>query len=448
MKPHLVLRLAKATRRLPHWRDVAAGRAPRCTSLAPSVDGVLERRNVPFFVAQEYVPRKGASSAWSDDEIASGFDRVYRVVLRSDGMPAELVAAIRLLPDVENVRPGGVASVRLPEASSLSSPSSRWGRDAIGLEWAHAVTRGDPSVVVAVLDTGIDAAHPELAGVSLPGHDFVNVLGDVAGFVGDYLDADPRPDDEQGHGTHVAGIIAGRGRRMPVGVAPQCRILPVRVLGTFVGKDGRPVGAGMRENIDQGMKWAIDQGAAVVNLSLGLLPEGVADEPHAEVIDYARRRGVTVVAAAGNDGSERQYYPSALPHVIAVGAFGRGGAVAPFSTRGRQVDVIGPGEDIYSSFAEHGYAYCSGTSQAAPFVAGTVALLKSAALRRGTELSDRQIKHALKRTADREGTRLKTRDAGYGRLNAADALKFLELKTNSTPVARRVRSASPIEARP
>jgi subtilisin family serine protease len=226
--------------------------------------------------------------------------------------------------------------------------------------------------------------------------------------------------------------------------------LPVRVLGTYVGKDGRAVGAGLRENIDQGLKWAVDQGANVINMSLGLLAEGPRDEPHAETIDYARRHGVTVVAAAGNDGSDRQYYPSSLPHVIAVGAFDRRGDVAPFSTRGRQVDVIGPGEDIYSSFSEHGYAYCSGTSQAAPFVAGTVALLKSLALEHGAAASDQHIKHLLKRTADRGDQRLKTRDAGYGRLNAADALQLLQLKTTrtSSPIARHVRSGHSTEARP
>ncbi|MBL9027049.1 MAG: S8 family serine peptidase [Myxococcales bacterium] len=342
-----------------------------------------------------------------------------------------------------------IAGANLPDvgARALEAATGSWSRQAIGLPVAHALTRGSPEVTVAVLDTGVCATHPELEHALLRGFDFVDIIEGAKGFIGDHLGADPAPDDEQGHGTHVAGIIAARGVRAPVGVAPRCKVLPVRVLGTFVGPDGRPVGAGVRDNIDQGLKWAIDQGAHVINMSLGLLADGPGDQPHAAMMDYARRRGVTVVAAVGNDGTTKQYFPSALPHVVAVGAFDRSGAVARFSTRGLQVDVLGPGEEIYSSYADDGYAFASGTSQAAPFVAGVAALLKSYALSIGESLRDPAIKHVLKRTADRPGPAQKTRDAGYGRLNAADALRFLQLQRRESK-PRGVRRPPLIEARP
>lgn len=94
--------------------------------------------------------------------------------------------------------------------------------------------------------------------------------------------------------------------------------------------------------------------------------------PHREVVDYASRRGVTIVAAAGNDGTDQQYYPGAFPYVITVGAVQRDDSSAAFSTYGRQVDLVAPGTEIYSSSLGGSYAYATGTSHAAPFVAGTV----------------------------------------------------------------------------
>ena len=150
--------------------------------------------------------------------------------------------------------------------------------------------------------------------------------------------------------------------------------------------------------------------------------------PHEEVVDYARQKGVTIVAAAGNDGSAQLYYPGALPHVIAVGAVDDDGAVAPYSTWGA-VTFVAPGTNVYSTFVGHEYAFSTGTSHATPFVSGGVAMLKSyARQKRGVRLGDGQVKHVLKHTADKLGRGFRSKKAGYGRLNLIDALRLLDDK--------------------
>jgi subtilisin family serine protease len=184
------------------------------------------------------------------------------------------------------------------------------------------------------------------------------------------------------------------------------------------------MGAGLVDNINVGIKWAVDRGADVVNMSLGIRHEH-GGLPHAEVIDYALRRGTTVVAAAGNDGTDSKYYPGALPGVIAVGAADRSGGVAPFSSFGAGIALLAPGTQILSSFRGGGYAASSGTSQAAPFVSGAVALLKSIARDRSRGLDDGQVKDVLTRTSDSIDRRRYDRRGGHGVLNLADAVRLL-----------------------
>ena len=273
-------------------------------------------------------------------------------------------------------------------------------------------------------------AMDEIEGKTERGADFVNILDGASEFIGDVIDADPRPDDEVGHGTHVAGIVGARGRQMPVGVAPRCLIMPVRVLATME-RDGERVGAGLVENINAGVKYAIDNGADIINMSLGVRHEG-GGLPHQEVVDYAHSNDVVIVAAAGNDGRENLYYPGAFPTVVAVGSAREDGSVSEFSTYGPQVAVIAPGENIYSANPGNDFAFASGTSQAAPFVAGAAALVQSVAKRAGGRFGDGEIKDILTATSDRLDHRYRNRRAGYGRLNAADALRLASVRMNKT----------------
>lgn len=208
-------------------------------------------------------------------------------------------------------------------------------------------------VTVAVIDSGICPGHIELQGRILPGWDF------VAG--------DDVPRDPNGHGCAVAGVIAANHNSAGiVGIAPNSMIMPVRVLDE--------TGSGSYSNVAAGLVWAADNGAQIANLSLG----GPSPSTVLQLaVEYAQARGVLVVAAAGNEGTNTVLYPAAYPGVIAVGAVNENGQPASFSNRGtpaRPLDIWAPGVDILTLHTGGGYMFVDGTSLASPYVAGAFAL--------------------------------------------------------------------------
>jgi len=427
MKPHLDVKLKPGAPApdAPYWEDAIRDKSGTDVVIDREVARLLARYALPIIATRAYAP---SGQTWSADEIASGLDRVYRLVLMEDReIPPNLIRDISLVPTIDYARIGAVGHTEIPrpDVAQMSVSTDARSREAIFLEQAQEYSRGDPSIIVAVLDTGVWLHHPEFSGQLLPGRDFVDILDGADAFFGDFLDADDDPTDAVGHGTHVTGIVVGQGRAMPRGVVPRCRILPVRVLGALRQGD-KKVGAGLIDNINVAIKWAVDQGARIINMSLGVRHTG-GGLPHQDVVNYARRKGVTIVAAAGNDGQQALYYPGALPHVIAVGAVDEAGAVAPFSTFGPQVSFVAPGTNIYSTYLDDDYAYSTGTSHATPFATGVAALLASyAKAKHGVRLSDAQIKHVLKYSADRVDGAFKHPKAGFGRINALDAVKLLE----------------------
>ncbi len=266
--------------------------------------------------------------------------------------------------------------------------------------------RGDPGVVIAVLDTGVDRNHPDLAyKVVGPGRDFVN--------------GDDSADDDHWHGTHVAGIAAAdtdNGVGI-AGVARGCRVLPVKVV------DNR--GDGYYSWMIDGIVWATDQGAGVINVSLG----GDVPDPYLEdACRYARDHGAVVVAAAGNSGGP-VLYPAAYDEtVLAVAASDADDAIASFSSFGPEVDVAAPGvwllgpvPQAYVGPGRPPYVFASGTSAAAPQAAGLAALIRSLK----PDLAPEQIMWIIRYTAnDINAASLPGRDdrAGYGRINMERAL--------------------------
>ncbi|WP_309238145.1 S8 family serine peptidase [Actinoplanes aureus] len=295
--------------------------------------------------------------------------------------------------------------------------SSQWDLVKIGATRAWGVSTG-AGVTVAVIDTGVDGAHPDLRGKVLAGYD---TIGDVAG--GD--------SDENGHGTHVAGTIAAlTGNGVGVsGVAPGARILPVKALGAD--------GSGWMSDTAEGIVWAADHGAQVINMSLG-----TADQMGAvtAAVAYARSKGVTVVAAAGNERTKGSpvSYPAADPGVIAVAATDAADRYAYYSTAGAYVDLAAPGSVILNTFPtsleRRGYGTMSGTSMAAPHVAAAAALVKAY---RPAATPD-QIEQTLERSAVDLGARGFDRDYGYGRLDAAAALASLSQVVVSNVATRLV----------
>ena len=423
---HIVVKLRErlpADLSIPDWHHFIDDKSTVHEQVEPSIDRIMREHRLEFWLTREYAP---AGSAWDDDETRHGLDRTYRLILQSEApLPPGLVEELHALPSVESAHGIDVVTAPLPAVSTQASAFGPSPAELIHLSYAKELTRGDPAVRIAVLDTGADLEHPELHGKFVEHANFVDLHGlDTRDFIGHFSGADDNVDDEVGHGTHVSGILGARGLRMDEGVAPECSLVAVRVLATMV-RDGRRYGAGIVDNINRGIKHAVDTSRAdVINMSLGIKHEGGA-LPHADVIRYALSRNVTVVAASGNDGTPERYYPGALPGVCAVGAVTAEGTVTSFTSYGARITCVAPGTNVYSSFAGHGYAVASGTSQASPFVAGSVALMKSFARGQGAQLDNEVIADLLKRTSDKADTELRTERAGYGLINLADGFKFL-----------------------
>lgn len=228
----------------------------------------------------------------------------------------------------------------------------QWGASLTRAPTAWAVTKGSPSVVVAVLDTGVDSTQPDLQGAFVPGYDFVN------------NDADPS--DDHGHGTGTAGIVAARaGNGLGgAGFCPRCSIMPVKVV--------RADGTATEADVAPGITWAVDHGANVINLSFG----GTYSSTIADAITYATHKGVLVVAAAGNNGNSNAFYPAADPGVLGVAATQPDDQLYSWSNYGAWVPFAAPGCDLTTTL-DAGYAEVCGTSASTPVVSGLAALAMS-----------------------------------------------------------------------
>lgn len=237
----------------------------------------------------------------------------------------------------------------------------QWGVKAIGAPAAWDVNQG-AGVRVAVLDTGVDSSNPDLVGRVVPFRSYVPGVPSAA------------DDDPQSHGTHVAGIIAAtmNNNLGVAGVAPGSQVYAYKVLDS--------AGAGYLSVIAGALRQAADDGCAVASMSFGEVAP--ANDPAVlmmqSAVDYARSKGVVVVAAVGNDGAPVRFYPAALRGVLGVGAVGSTNVKSSFSNYGAGVvDVVAPGENIWSTLRGSQVGSYSGTSMAAPFAAAVAALLKS-----------------------------------------------------------------------
>jgi len=279
----------------------------------------------------------------------------------------------------------------------------QWALPAVHASRAWDYTKGSANTVVAVVDSGV-AAHPELAGRLVAGHDFVN--------------NDSNPADDNGHGTAVAGVIGATGNN-GTGIAGMdwaTRIMPVKVMDAS--------GSGYTSDIAEGVTWAADHGARVINMSLG---GNDYSSTFKSAIAYAYNKGAVVVASAGNDGSTATMYPAAYPNVLSVSAL-HGSTLADFSSYGPNTDLAAPGEMVYSLTRAGGYSYWSGTSFSAPMVSGLAALV----LGRNPTLSAARVAQVLTSSADDLGTSGWDQRYGWGRIDAARALAAAGLPADKT----------------
>jgi len=284
--------------------------------------------------------------------------------------------------------------------------SKQWALPKINMPSAWEITRGNANVVVAVIDTGVDINHPELAGKMVDGY---NAITEMIG--------NSYAQDDQGHGTHISGTICAavnNGKGIS-GIADNIMIMPVKVLGSD--------GSGWTDDISNGIIWAADHHADVINLSLGSDQSSNLIE---DAIEYAYSKGVVIVAAAGNTGQRGVLYPAAGPNVIGVSATDKYDQLYTGSSYGAEVDISAPGADIYSTIWLSGgvssYNSLTGTSMATSVVSGGAALVFSTY----PDLTNAQVETVLKESAVDLGISGWDEKYGYGRLDAFSALNYAE----------------------
>ncbi|HZG67089.1 MAG TPA: S8 family serine peptidase [Herpetosiphonaceae bacterium] len=310
----------------------------------------------------------------------------------------------RASPDVLAVELDRI--VTTDETPNDTRYAEQWALNTIEAAAAWDRTQGLTSVLIAILDTGIESTHPDLASKVVLAQNFSD---------------SPSVTDRDGHGTHVAGIAAAATNNAigVAGLAREALLLNVKVLGDS--------GSGYTSDVAEGIVWAADNGAQVINMSLG--GSGACSTGELNAVNYAWSKGVVLVAAAGNQNSSGPFSPAACPNVVSVAATDITDARASFSNYGTTVDIAAPGVDILSTALTGdcrlcdptGYTVLNGTSMASPFVAGLAALVWST----GFNTSNQTVVDRMMQTADAvAGTGTLWR---AGRLNARRAVSPLTI---------------------
>lgn len=313
-------------------------------NVAPTGNWVLHYDpNTPLSEKWEYVQRIGATIV----------ERLEALEIWVVDVPDEFGSAdFTFDSDVELVEQDFVVSVQFDVPPNDPDYDRQWALPHIQAETAWDQMGELSDIAVAVIDTGVCMSHEDLVGRVLDtGYDFV--------------DNDDDPEDEMGHGCSVAGIIAANidnGIGI-AGFAPNSAILPVRVLGKN--------GSGSMADVAAGIVYAADNGADIINLSLGSM---VGSQVTEDAVNHAVAKGVTVIASAGNSGGALPGFPARYENVVAVGAIDPGGARSSFSNKGG--DIWAPGRDVHTIFLDNGYKALNGTSFSAPYVSAMAALLE------------------------------------------------------------------------
>ncbi len=326
------------------------------------------------------------------------------------GRVAEAIVSLSDCPGVSYAEPDYLVT------TADTTPNDPLLGNQYGLLAIHApqgwdLNTGSAAVTIAILDSGVDLGHPDLAGKLVPGTDIVNNDND--------------PQDDNGHGTHVAGIAAAMTNNLVgvAGVSWGARIMPVKVLDALAG--------GSVSNVAAGIIWAADHNADVINLSLGCGVLSCPDPPVTlrNAIDYAYGKGITLVAATGNLGTNFVYYPARFPHVIAVAATDQSNTHWNLSNFGPEVDVSAPGVQIYSTFRGSIYRYLDGTSMSTAFVSGLAAILRGLP----TYISPDQIADIINSTTLDLGAPGKDDLYGFGLIQMDSAIVSFQATPTPTP---------------
>jgi thermitase len=321
---------------------------------------------------------------------------VLTSLLVFQGVIDDIVSTVCMAEGDETVDDTASAEVALPSDPGFDK---QWAFVTVNLRQAWLVTQGSDDVLVAILDTGIDRNHEDLAG---------KVIAEVN------LSHSRAVDDLYGHGTHIAGIIAaGADNGIGIcGVAPGCSLMNIKV-----ADDRGKCGAG---EVADGIVWAVDAGARVLNISLCLTgPSGELED----AIDYAWNHGAVIVAAAGNGGGTTPQYPAYYEQCIAVTGAREDGSRAPLANYGDWVDVAAPGYQIYSTLPDDDYGYKTGTSQAAAYVSGVAALLYSIAV---DSNGDGKVNDEVRAAIETSCQQLERSGMGHGLVDGERAVEQLK----------------------
>ncbi|RBW67603.1 S8 family peptidase [Bacillus taeanensis] len=304
-------------------------------------------------------------------------------------LPLSAVPLLMKLPEIK--------AIEKDDKVSISAQKVDWGIPKIEASRAWKDAYKGKGIKIAVLDTGISRSHSDLTAAG--GVSFVSYTNDY--------------NDDHGHGSHVAGIIGAKDNEIgTVGVAPEASLYGVKVLNSS--------GSGNESAIIKGIEWAIEKKMDIINLSLATPNSSTAVKL---VIDKAYAQGIFIVAAAGNDLTDDGQplpvqYPAKYPSVIAVGAINEQNKRASFSAIGPELSFAAPGEFIYSTGIGNSYFTQSGTSMAAPFAAGVLALYKQA----NPELGTSQLRALLQKNAVDLGAAGRDKEFGFGLIHVAETI--------------------------
>ena len=365
---------------------------------------VVFKRGVSEFDKSDALRRAGGSlvkKLRQRDMATVALDEDSAVALSKDArvLRIEDDAVVEALEAIDNGKQARLNSKKSPSQPAEVLP---WGINKIDAEQVWLLGGVGAGVNVGVIDTGISSVHPDL---------IANIKGGVSevGYASSW-------NDDNGHGSHVAGIIGAVDNSIgAIGASPAANLYAIKVL------DRR--GSGYLSDVIDGVDWAIGSGMNVINLSLGC---DCPSESLHDAVARARDAGIVVVAAAGNSGGS-VLYPAAYPEAIAVAAVDSSGVAPYWSSRGPEVDLAAPGKSIYSTYKGTGYATLSGTSMAAPHVAGAAALMLGAPVDPAYDADHdglwepTEVQNKLQATATGLGDSGFDNIYGYGLINALAA---------------------------
>lgn len=394
-----------------------------------------QKLNKRSFVLPEFKVNNFAKGLFKNDD---NLGRIVKISFAENINENDLKTLLISDPSIEYIQKANI--YKMDEIPNDSLINEQWALSKVDAFNAWDITQGADTVLLGIIDTGIDYNHPDLknnifinsgeTGIDNFGNDkrFNGIDDDGNGFIddyqgwdftdrlgfpfdstgGDYLTWDNNPFDDQGHGTYIAGIAAAESNnRIGIaGVAPKIKLLNLRAFD--------PGGYGEEDDVAAAILYAVKMGCKVINMSFG-------DEAFSyvlrDVIQYAYSQNVVLVASSGNSGSDAPHYPSGYSEVICVGNSTEQDYVAGSSNFGSTLDLVAPGSSIITTAKNSSYATVSGTSAAAPFVSASAALILSV-----NNFTNEEVKQILKTTSDDIGQTGWDLNSGAGRLNLYKAL--------------------------